>query len=91
MHRENLRFLYREYKNCLKNEFSEYFGKDDEYKSYADKCHNQKSDISNYIESYLSKIDLIDPDREEKEVLAKYYEKLKSFNAYGWSENEIKN
>jgi hypothetical protein len=91
MHSENLKFLYREYRNCMKNQFSEYFGKDDEYRSYAGKCMNQKNDIDNYVNSHFSKVGKINPKREDREVHARYQEKIEDFTLFGWSVQEIKN
>ncbi len=91
MHSGNLKFLYSEYKNCMKNEFSEYFGKDDEYKSYIDKCSNQKDDIQKYMNKHLTNIYYVMPAREEKEVLNKYERKFNKFATYGWTGAQVKN
>ncbi len=91
MHSENLKFLYSEYKNCMKSEFSEYFGKDDEYKSYNDKCFNQKTDIKNYMDHNLTNIYYVMPVREEMEVLNKYERKFNRFATYGWTAGQVKN
>jgi len=91
MHDDNLKFLFREYKNCMKSEFSEYFGKDDEYKSYHGRCLNQTNEIQKYLDSHLNKIFYLMPEREEIEVSNKYQSKLKRFAAYGWTSEQIKN
>jgi hypothetical protein len=91
MHQENLKFLYREYKNCMKNEFAEYLGKDDSYKSYIDKCYNQKNDIFQYYHNSFIKMFKLSPTREEKEVNNNYEKNYKLFSEYGWTGPQVKN
>jgi hypothetical protein len=91
MHESSLKFLYKEYKNCMKSEFSDYFGKDDEYKSYFSSCYNQKQDILNYMNLHFSKVYYVMPAREESEVLDKYHRRFNKFEAYGWTGEQVKN
>lgn len=91
MNESNLKFLYKEYKNCMKNEFSEYFGKDDEYKSYVASCYNQKKDIINLMDEVFNKVNYVMPSREESEVLNKYSRRNNKFKAYGWTGEQVKN
>ncbi len=91
MHIENLNFLYREYRNCMREQFSDYFGKDDTYKSYEDKCHPQKMDIEAYYDSYLGKAGKIDPSREMREVTGHYESQYQNFAQLGWTAQETKN
>ena len=91
MHDENLKFLYSEYKNCMKNEFHDYLGRDDEYKSYSDKCFNQKQDIHRYFSSNFQKSYKTDPTREEREVVNKYEKRFTRFGLYGWTSAQVKN
>ena len=83
MHQDNLKFLYSEYKNCMKNEFYDYLGRDDEYKSYLDKCYNQKQDIHKYFSAHFQRVFKISPDREEKEVLNKYQRRFNKTRCSG--------
>ena len=55
MSRENLEYLYSQYKNCLRKEYEEYFGAKDTYKSYLVGCEKQRDDILNYAKEQLSK------------------------------------
>jgi hypothetical protein len=90
MHKENLKFLYQEYKNCLKQQFAQYFEKDNEFRSYTFKCQEQKNLIYNYYGSFLEKIYENNPDFEEvqeDEILIKY----PILSHYGWSEKQIRN
>ncbi len=91
MHEDHLRMLFKEYKNCLKHEFSDYFGKDDEYKSYMDKCYNQWQDIKKYYSFHYTKIYYALPSREELEVHNRVGRRYNQFASYGWSENQVRN
>ena len=91
MHQDNLRFLYREYKNCLKNEFSDHFSKDDEYKSYYGRCFTQQSDIRKYFIDNYRKIMNVNTIREDEEISNKYELNYTKFGRHGWNAAQIKN
>jgi hypothetical protein len=91
MHEDNLRMLFKEYKNCMRNQFTKYFGKDDEYKSYKDKCWNQLKDIKKFYNSHLNKVYYAMPDREEFEVEVNVSRRYRQFEDHGWSENQVRN
>ncbi len=91
MHQETLKMLFKEYKNCLRNQLSEYFGKDDQYVSYKDKCWNQLDEIRNFYNSHLKKVYYAMPTREEFEVETKVERRYNQFGAHGWSENQVRN
>ena len=55
MSKENLEFLYAQYKSCLKKELEDYLGKSDSYKSYLTQCENQREDIVNFVKDITSK------------------------------------
>lgn len=89
MHREYLRSLYTEYKNCIKQNFEEYFEKDDEYVNYFDKCVEQK-DIDNYSQGIFNKFQKIDPLYDE-ELENKVDRNIEILNKQGWTAREIAN
>ena len=91
MHQDNLRFLYREYKNCLKNEFSNYFPKDDEYKSYFGRCMRQQHDIRSYFTENYEKIKNASYIRQDEEISHKHEVYYTKFGKYGWNAAQIKN
>ena len=87
---DDIKSLYSEYRNCLKSEFSDYLQKDDEYKSFGDKCWQHRKDISNYYHHYYQKNILINPQLEEtmdNELAVKYYD----YGQYGWTGKQIRN
>ncbi len=55
MIRENLEYLYSQYKNCIRKEYEEYFGAKDTYKSYIIGCEKQKDDILNFAKEQLER------------------------------------
>jgi len=55
MSRENLEYLYSQYRNCLKKEYEEYFGAKDTYKSYFEGCEKQRDDILAFAKDQFSK------------------------------------
>lgn len=55
MSKENLEFLYAQYKSCLRKELEEYLGKSDSYKSYVTQCENQRDDILDFVKDISSK------------------------------------
>ena len=55
MIRENLNYLYSQYKNCIRKEYEEYFGSKDVYKSYAEGCEKQRDDILDFALEQLNK------------------------------------
>jgi hypothetical protein len=90
MHQDNLRFYYREYKNCLKNEFSNYFSKDDYYKSYLGRCSTQQNDILSYATSHFNKIS--DASYEREDDISRIYEaNYTKFGKHGWNGAQVKN
>lgn len=91
MHQDNLRFLYREYKNCLKNEFSNYFSKDDEYKSYFGRCYQQQADIKKYYALQYQKFEDTSHLREHEEIHNNYETQFTKFGKFGWSAAHVKN
>jgi hypothetical protein len=91
MHQDNLRFLYREYKNCLKNEFSNYFPKDDEYKSYFGRCLTQQIDIRKYYLSNYLRFGDVSHSREQEEIHNNYESNFTKFGKHGWNSAQIKN
>ncbi len=91
MHQDNLRFLYREYKNCLKNEFSNYFSKDDSYKSYYGRCVLQQVEIRSYFSENFGKISNASYIRENEEISHKHEIYYTKFGQYGWNAAQIKN
>ena len=91
MHQDNLRFLYREYRNCLKNEFSNYLSKDDEYKSYYGRCYQQQSDLKKYYATKFNRIMDTLFIRENEEIFNKYEINYAKFGKHGWNAAQIKN
>jgi len=55
MIRENLEYLYSQYKNCIRKEYEEYFGAKDAYKSYIEGCEKQRDDIYNFAKEQFGK------------------------------------
>lgn len=91
MYQDHVRMLFKEYKNCLRNELKENLVKDDVYTSYHDKCSNQWEDIRKFYNTTLNKINYALPIREEKEILTRVGRRYKQFAAYGWPENLVRN
>ena len=91
MHQDNLKLLFKEYKNCMRNQFTNYFGKDDEYVSYKDKCWSQWNDIKKYYNSHLNKVYYVMPSREEQEIEVNVSRRYRQFESHGWSENQVRN
>lgn len=91
MHKENLNFLYDQYRNCLKSELYNYLAKDDEYKSYEGHCHIQKKDIHDYIDIINRKADYTNPGYETDVIRNNWEKMLVKFRPFGWSEKHIRN
>lgn len=91
MYQDQLRMLFREYKNCLRHELKENLLKDDVYTSYSEKCLNQWEDIRKFYNKTLNKVNYILPEREEKEINVRVGRRYNQFASYGWSGNLVKN
>ena len=89
-HKDNLRFLYTEYKACLIKEFNDYFIRDDTYKSYKGKCTNQQKDIIEYLSENFEKVkeSRSEVQQNVNERVEKFYG---MFDYYGWTGKQTKN
>lgn len=91
MQEHYLEHLFTEYKNCLHNEFEEYIGLEDEYKSYYDKCWKQKNDISNLYNSLFANHTQTNPEDQmwyQQVQIDKY---KNQFMRNGWNARQTEN
>lgn len=65
MFKENLNYLYTQYKNCIRKEYEEYFGSKDVYKSYPEGCEKQRDDIISFAKEKLNKTNSFVDNPEE--------------------------
>jgi len=88
-HNENLKFLYEQYKSCMRMEFEDNLTRNDKYTSYFDKCLLQKQSIEDYYLSEFAKIDFVgvyDQEHLNRRVEQAY----SALNPYGWSDKQIR-
>ena len=90
MHKDNLSFLYYQFKNCIKNNFESTLDLQNEYVSYEDKCFLQQKAILDYIVSKLNRSEKINHRLEEElELDAENF--YVPFNTHGYSSQIARN
>lgn len=90
MYKDNLKFLYSEYRACLRQQFEDYLGRDDQYISYRDKCDAQKTDIKNYYSGIYLKAENSHP-KYERQLDIDVDKAYLRFNEYGWTGKQVRN
>jgi len=89
-HKENLNFLYYQYKNCLRNKFENHLNKNNAFMDYNDQCKTERSEIQKYQETQYEKIGYVNALNQEA-IYNRLDEAYTFFNAYGWTDKQVKN